>query len=220
MRQHATAWRQKFLQQGIHGTAIVFGNGNGSEAMNSSPPEDDVLRDTFVAVFTGPENPRAHEQEVMQDISEAFDIIIVDCFTAEGMAAAVADGSLLVHLSGCMQRGGLCVLNLHALVGDGNRDEKGDEKDEIEAEASASHKRTAPPELLALLRRSFGEWPGMWRVDQLRPRSSQNLVVVCHQIPLRDSTNWRSLIGAALAQPDLAAACPDVGVQSFVELAS
>ena len=70
VRQHAATWRQKFLQQGMQGTAIVFGNGNVSEAMNSFPPEDDVLRDTFVAVFTASEKPTAQEQEVMQGCSE------------------------------------------------------------------------------------------------------------------------------------------------------
>ena len=70
VRQHAATWRQKFLQQGMQGTAIVFGNGNVGEAMKSFPPEDDVLRDTFVAVFTRPEKPTAQEQEVMQGCSE------------------------------------------------------------------------------------------------------------------------------------------------------
>ena len=39
-QQHAETWRQKFLQYGIKGTAIVFGNGNVDEAMLSFPPPE------------------------------------------------------------------------------------------------------------------------------------------------------------------------------------
>ena len=53
--QQSTAWRQKFLQTGMQGTAIVLGNGDSSEAVQDFPPSDDVLQDSFVAVFTGPE---------------------------------------------------------------------------------------------------------------------------------------------------------------------
>jgi len=54
-RQHNQSWRKKFLQQGMSGTAIVYGNGSADDAMASFPPEDDVLQDSFMAVFTGPE---------------------------------------------------------------------------------------------------------------------------------------------------------------------
>ena len=54
-RQHSQVWRKKFLQQGMSGTAIVYGNGSADDAMASFPPGDDVLQDSFVAVFTGPE---------------------------------------------------------------------------------------------------------------------------------------------------------------------
>ena len=56
-KQPSTSWRQRSLQTGISGTAILFGNGNISQAMQSFPPSQDTLQDTFVAVFTGPENP-------------------------------------------------------------------------------------------------------------------------------------------------------------------
>ena len=54
-RQHNQSWRKKFLQQGMSGTAIVYGNGSAEDAMASFPPDDNVLQDSFVAVFTGPE---------------------------------------------------------------------------------------------------------------------------------------------------------------------
>ena len=54
-RQHNQSWRKKFLQQGMSGTAIVYGNGSADDAMASFPPEDNVLQDSFMAVFTGPE---------------------------------------------------------------------------------------------------------------------------------------------------------------------
>ena len=55
-RQHLQSWRKKFLQQGMSGTAIVYGNGGADEAMASFPPDDNVLQDSFMAVFTGPES--------------------------------------------------------------------------------------------------------------------------------------------------------------------
>ena len=55
-RQHHQSWRKKFLQQGMSGTAIVYGNGSADDAMASFPPDDSVLQDSFVAVFTGPES--------------------------------------------------------------------------------------------------------------------------------------------------------------------
>ena len=61
-RQHAETWRQHFLQSGIQGTSIVFGNGSVGAAMASFPPSAQELQDTFVAVFSGPERPTAEEQ--------------------------------------------------------------------------------------------------------------------------------------------------------------
>ena len=55
-RQHQQSWRKKFLQQGMSGTAIVYGNGSADDAMASFPPDDTVLQDSFMAVFTGPES--------------------------------------------------------------------------------------------------------------------------------------------------------------------
>ncbi|CAK0847613.1 unnamed protein product, partial [Prorocentrum cordatum] len=53
VRQEQQSWRQKFLQYAMQGTAIVFGNGNVGHATRSFPPEPDMFRDTFVAVFAG-----------------------------------------------------------------------------------------------------------------------------------------------------------------------
>lgn len=64
-RQHAETWRQQFLQSGIQGTSIVFGNGDLDAAMKEFPPSAQELSDTFVAVFTGPERPTKDEQEAI-----------------------------------------------------------------------------------------------------------------------------------------------------------
>ena len=40
----------------MSGTAIVYGNGSADDAMASFPPDDTVLQDSFMAVFTGPES--------------------------------------------------------------------------------------------------------------------------------------------------------------------
>ena len=53
VRQERESWRQKFLQYAIKGTSIVFGNGRADQAMRSFPPEPDVLKETFIAVFAG-----------------------------------------------------------------------------------------------------------------------------------------------------------------------
>ena len=70
-RQHAMTWRQKFLQQGMQGTAVVFGNGDAGKALAEFPPSADVLQDSFVAVFTGPEKPTAAQERIMQGASAA-----------------------------------------------------------------------------------------------------------------------------------------------------
>jgi hypothetical protein len=43
----------------MSGTALVYGNGSADDAMASFPPDDTVLQDSFMAVFTG------HESEVI-----------------------------------------------------------------------------------------------------------------------------------------------------------
>ena len=40
----------------MSGTAIVYGNGSADDAVASFPPDDSILQDSFVAVFTGPES--------------------------------------------------------------------------------------------------------------------------------------------------------------------
>ena len=67
-RQHHQSWRKKFLQQGMSGTAIVYGNGSADDAMESFPPDDSVLQDSFMAVFSGPETaviltPKEQEEQ-------------------------------------------------------------------------------------------------------------------------------------------------------------
>lgn len=60
------AWRLKGMQQGMQGTAIVFGNANVDYAMASFPPAPEVVQETFVAVFTGPEDPTPEERELLK----------------------------------------------------------------------------------------------------------------------------------------------------------
>ena len=61
--QHQLTWRKKFLQHGMRGTAIVYGNGSADDAMASFSPDDNVLQDSFMAVFTGPEKNEEEEEE-------------------------------------------------------------------------------------------------------------------------------------------------------------
>ena len=63
-------WKQKFIQQGMRGTAIVFGNGSVDDAMRSFPPTANVVQDTSVAVFAGPEKPTPEEERVLQGTTD------------------------------------------------------------------------------------------------------------------------------------------------------
>ena len=65
-RQTSMTWRQRFLQCGIKGTSIGFGNGAVGEAMASYPPTADEVQQTFVAVFTGPERPTDAERAMLE----------------------------------------------------------------------------------------------------------------------------------------------------------
>ena len=69
MRQGAETWKKKFLQQGMQGTAIVFGNASADDAMRSFPPSPDVVQDCFAAVFTGPEKPTSEQAAIMAGTS-------------------------------------------------------------------------------------------------------------------------------------------------------
>ena len=66
VKQSRETWRQRFLQRGMQGTAILFGNGSSDDAMRSFPPSQEVCQDSFVAVFTGPEEPTQEQSAVME----------------------------------------------------------------------------------------------------------------------------------------------------------
>ena len=70
VRQHAEVWRHKFLQQAIHSTAIVYGNGSVDHAMEKFPPSPEVLQDTFAAVFCGPES--SHDVALSEAVRESM----------------------------------------------------------------------------------------------------------------------------------------------------
>ena len=57
VRETNGQWKRKFQRQGISGTAVVFDNARTATSMNSFPPEEDALQESFVAVFTGPDVP-------------------------------------------------------------------------------------------------------------------------------------------------------------------
>lgn len=54
--QGPQTWRQKFLQQGIKGIAIVYGNATWTMQC-AVFRQREVVQDTFAAVFIGPESP-------------------------------------------------------------------------------------------------------------------------------------------------------------------
>ena len=92
VRQQHTSWRQKFLQTAMQGTAIVFGNGDASEALAEFPPSSKQLQDAFVAVFTGPENPSREESRSIQGNSQE------DAETRRKMAVTALRKEVQLHV--------------------------------------------------------------------------------------------------------------------------
>ena len=111
-----------------------------------------------------------------------FDVIIVDCFTADGLAPAVADGEILPHLSACLRPSGVCLLNLFA-------------------PPTAAETIEEMPVIVELCK-CFGA------VYTLKVRSSQNVIAICHHGPPRDGTAWAAHLAPADARA--VSLCPDV----------
>ena len=122
--------------------------------------------------------------------ARAFEIVIVDCFTADGLAGGVADGSMLARLADVVGDGGLCVVNLHTCPG---------KSLEERTEADWEGARCA----MSRLRARFA------CVYALPARSCQNVLAVCHQGATRSPTCWQALVEAGLRH-GAAAACPDI----------
>ncbi|CAK0862670.1 unnamed protein product [Prorocentrum cordatum] len=99
--QGQQSWRQKFLLHGMQGTAATFGNGSAFHATRSFPPEPDVLRDTFVAVFAGvPDCALACAKSV--PAGKALD----DVAPARGPASATAGAQAETSARACLRMEG------------------------------------------------------------------------------------------------------------------
>ena len=114
--------------------------------------------------------------------SQRLDVIIVDCFTANGLAPAVAGGELFPHLASCLCEDGVCLLNHFA--------------------PSAAAERAETSTLMAQLCECFDA------VYSLQVRSSQNVIAVCHHGPPRDAAAWAAQLAPTLERA--ASLCPDV----------
>ena len=122
---------------------------------------------------------------------QAFGVVIVDCFTADGLAGGVADGSMLARLADVVGDDGLCIVNLHTCPG---------KPLEARSESDWESARRA----MSQLRARFA------CVYALPARSCQNVLAVCHQGAARSPAGWQALVDAGLHHHGAAAACTDI----------
>lgn len=98
----------------------------------------------------------------------SFDFLILDCFTAAGLHASIADGGALQPAAACLarirkgeQRSGLCIVDLHTATGQG---------------VLRDHDYTTSRTVLRALCTLFDA------VYKLECLSSENVLALCHQV--------------------------------------
>ena len=126
------------------------------------------------------------------DDRRRFDVVVVDCFTPDGVAPGVADGSMLSNMSKVLREGGLCIVNLHTAPG------------------KAPHERNeaAAGRAMDSLAQSFS------CVHRLEARSCRNVLALCHQGTPPAADEWHRMVKAVLEQgPET---CPDITADDFV----
>ena len=126
-----------------------------------------------------------------------FGIVLIDCFTPDGVAPCVADGSICAPLADCVAPDGLAIVNLHRTAGTSSEDPS----DEAWA---------APHTVMSRLRERFDT------VMSLSARTSRNVLALCHQGEPRSIDAWCAAVDAGLGL-GAAAACPDVTGESLRE---
>ena len=118
------------------------------------------------------------------------DVIIVDCFCADGLAATVKDGTLLQHLDACLAPGGLCVVNTTWGAVSG---------------VDAGARGETASALVAILSERFDA------VYTVKAESTRNIVLLAHRGEPCSAARWRDMLRPALQRA--AALCPDVLIE-------
>ena len=119
----------------------------------------------------------------------AAEVVVVDCFTPDGLAPAVADGRLLRALSSRLKADGLCIVNTTWGV-DGT-----------------AHGQTAA-RLAHVLREEFEH------VYAVEAATCRNILLLCHHCEPLDADEWRRHLAAAGRRAG--ALCPDVRADAIV----
>ena len=146
----------------------------------------DYLRDLAARL----EHTKLGEASEPNDDARRFDVVVVDCFTAEGVAPGVAGGAMLPSLGSACKPDGICLLNLHT-AGEIGR--------------TTARDIAGLGEAHAVFERLCGSFDAVY---SLKARSCRNVVAICHQGPSRGAGAWRALLAPALSRA--AAVCTDV----------
>ncbi|KAL1523656.1 hypothetical protein AB1Y20_018591 [Prymnesium parvum] len=117
-----------------------------------------------------------------------FDVIVVDCFTDEGLAPCVADGKLLRHLHDWLAENGVCLVNT----------------------TWSRSRGDAARQVASRLRDSFDA------VYLLEASSCKNVIVISHQGVVRSKTEWRRILECSL--PHISSRCPHISLTSLRRL--
>ena len=123
---------------------------------------------------------------------ETYDLIVVDCFTDEGLAPSVAGGALFRDLPPRLERGGLCLVNTW----------------------SAAHGEAARRLAASLCKTFDAVYLCECQCQNVPLRGGStipNVIVLCHQGEVRDAAAWRHALLAA--RPRAEAMCPDLIVE-------
>lgn len=132
---------------------------------------------------------RAHRRRCEADAAAAYDVLILDAFTSEGLAASTQTQSTLDDAAACVSPGGLLLVNLHT----------GPKNDPDDQDYYVARR---------VLRTLCTRFDAVYSINCA---TTQNLIAVCHRGDLLDAGAWESRIEAQLARPGVQQAC--VGFQ-------
>lgn len=127
---------------------------------------------------------------------DAFEIVILDAFSADGLAESVRDGGALRAGARCIRKSGLLLVNLHTAQGTGAlRD----------ADYATSR---------AVLRRLCEIFDVVLKIECA---AHQNVLALCHYGEMQDVEAWGEALSAQLRRAEVRAMCPEYDVDEHLE---
>mmetsp|Transcript_15226 Transcript_15226/g.32540 ORF Transcript_15226/g.32540 Transcript_15226/m.32540 type:complete len:312 (+) Transcript_15226:83-1018(+) len=127
---------------------------------------------------------------------EKYHLIVLDCFTADGLASRIADGSAMEDAAACLLPEGICIVDLHTAHG---------------VEALTDHDYAVAMRVLHHICSFFD------CVYKLDCASSLNLIGICHFGELRDIDQWETMIGETLDDERIRKLCPGFQLAGCLE---